>query len=68
MNSEGCTLIGPNLYQLLAPLIIGVIGVSGIIMSINKAAQSKKYNKYVYFINFLGDTSMIKHAIKPPNT
>ncbi len=41
MNSEGCTLSGPNLYQLLAPLIIGVIGVSGIIMSINKAAQSK---------------------------
>ena len=29
MNSEGWMLIGPKLYQLLAPLIIGVIEVSG---------------------------------------
>ena len=31
INSEGWILIGPKAYQLLAPLIIGVIGVSGMI-------------------------------------
>ena len=30
INSEGWTLIGPNVYQLFAPFMIGVIGVSGI--------------------------------------
>src|SRR5699024_4346344 len=66
INSEGCTLIGPNLYQLFAPFIIGVNGVSGITININKVAQRRKYNKYVYFISFLGETSIMRNAINPP--
>ena len=33
INSDGCTLIGPSLYQLCAPLTIGVKGVLGKIIN-----------------------------------
>src|SRR5699024_9237876 len=40
INSDGWTLIGTNVYQLFAPLIIGVMGVSRIISNNNNEKQS----------------------------
>lgn len=54
INSDGWILTGPKLYQLDAPLITGVIGVSGKISKPISNTQKIKYNKYVFF-NFLGE-------------
>lgn len=53
MNSEGWMLIGPKLYQLLAPLIIGVIEVSGKISNPINRMQNILYKNISITFNFL---------------
>lgn len=49
INSEGWILIGPKLYQLFAPLITGVMAVSGKIS--NPMSKTQKWNiRDMYYV------------------
>ena len=68
INSDGWILIGPSLYQLLAPLIIGVKLDSGRINSPTNDKFPIMYIIQTYFLSVYGDMNIKAMAKIKPST